>query len=149
MFAPNRFSPFEDIFNFQREADRIFNQLWNELPARSARPAPPTEHRFRVDTTNENWRLKIPMPGIDPKHVSIDVAGNTISVHAEQHDGRDDGETRYEQTMTVPQFLDLDRLTATHRHGMLELTLPLKDTVKPRRIQIESVAEEQKQLTTA
>ena len=53
--------------------------------------------------------------------------------------------------MTVPQFLDLDRLTATHRHGMLELTLPLKESVKPRRVQIEGVTETktQKQLTTA
>jgi HSP20 family protein len=149
MFATTRFSPFEDIFNFQRDADRLFNQLWNELPSRSARPAPSAGHPFQVHTTNEHWRLEIPMPGIDPKHVSIDVAGNTISVRAEQQGGRYDGETRYEQTMTVPQFLDVDRITATHRHGMLELTLPLKDTVKPRRIQIDSIAEEQKQLTTA
>ena len=141
MFATTRFSPFEDIFNFQREADRLFNQLWDELPAAG--------HPFQVHTTNENWRLEIPMPGIDPKHVSIDVAGNTISVRADQQGGRYEGETRYERTMTVPQFLDLDRITATHRHGMLELTLPLKDTVKPRRIQIDSTAEERKQLTTA
>jgi len=32
---------------------------------------------------------------------------------------------------------------------MLELTLPLKDSVRPRRIQIDGVAEPQKQLTTA
>jgi HSP20 family protein len=102
-----------------------------------------------VHATDENWRLELPMPGIDPKHVLIDVAGNTISIRSGQQGGRDDGETRYEQTMTVPQFLDVDRITATHRHGMLELTLPLKDTVKPRRIQIDSPAEERKQLTTA
>ena len=91
------------------------------------------------------------MPGIDPKDVSIEVAGSSISVRAEQNGGNRDGESRYEQTMTVPQFLDLDRLTATHRHGMLELTLPLKDSVKPRRVQIEGVTETktQKQLTTA
>ena len=138
---------FEDIFNFQREADRLFNQFWNELPARSTRPAP--ANPFHVYTSDESWRLEIPMPGIDPKQVSIDVAGNTISVRAEQNGGQNDGETRYEQTMTVPQFLDLDRVTATHRHGLLELTLPLKESVKPRRIQIEGVNKSQKQLTTA
>jgi HSP20 family protein len=149
MFGTTRFSPFEDIFTFQREADRLVNQLRNEFPSRSARPVPSAGYPFQVHTTNEGWRLEIPMPGIDPKHVSIDVAGNTVAVRAEQQDGRYDGETRYEQTMTVPQFLDVDRITATHRHGMLELTLPLKDTVKPRRIQIDSTAEERKQLTTA
>lgn len=137
---------FEDIFNFQREADRLFNQFWSELPARSTRPAP--TNPFQVHTSDDSWRLEIPMPGIDPKHVSIEVAGTTISVRAEQHGGRNDGETRYEQTMTVPQFLDLDRISATHRHGLLELTLPLRDSVKPRRIQIEGITESQKQLTT-
>jgi HSP20 family protein len=137
---------FEDIFNFQREADRLFNQFWSELPARSTRPAP--TNAFQVHTSDDSWRLEIPMPGIDPKHVSIEVAGTTISVRAEQHGGHNDGETRYEQTMTVPQFLDLDRISATHRHGLLELTLPLRDSVKPRRIQIEGVTESQKQLTT-
>ena len=95
---------FEDIFNFQREADRLFNQFWNELPARSSRPAP--TNPFQVYTSDDNWRLEIPMPGIDPKQVSIDVAGNTISVRAEQNGGQNDGETRYEQTMTVAQFLE-------------------------------------------
>ena len=57
--------------------------------------------------------------------------------------------TRYEQTLVIPQFLDPEKLTATHRHGMLRLTLPLKDSVKPRRVQIETGAEDQKQLVGA
>ena len=146
MFGQTRWSPFEDMFSFQREADRLLNQFWNELPARSARSH--ATYPFQVHTSEDSWRLEIPLPGIDPKHVSIEVAGTTISVRSEQDGGRNDGETRYEQTMTVPQFLDLDRISATHRHGMLELTLPIKDSVKPRRIQIEGVTESQKQLTT-
>jgi HSP20 family protein len=145
MFGQTRWSPFEDIFNFQREADRLFNQFWNELPARSGQSV---THPFQVYTTEDSWRLEIPLPGIDPKDVSIEVAGSSISIRAEQHGGGRDGETRYEQTMTVPQFLDLERITATHRHGMLELTLPLKESVKPRRVHIEGVAESPKQLTT-
>jgi HSP20 family protein len=147
MFGVTRWSPFQDIFNFQREADRLFNELWSELPMQSARST--GTYPFQVYTSEDNWRVEIPMPGIDPKQVNIDVAGNTISVRAEQSGGRYDGETRYQQTITVPQFLDLDKVAATHRHGMLVLTLPLKDSVKPRRVQIEGVAESQKQLTTA
>jgi HSP20 family protein len=147
MFGVTRWSPFQDIFNFQRDADRLFNELWSDLPVQSARSA--ATYPFQVYTSEDNWRVEIPMPGIDPKQVNIDVAGNTISVRAEQSGGRYDGETRYQQTITVPQFLDLDKVAATHRHGMLVLTLPLKDSVKPRRVQIEGVAESQKQLTTA
>jgi HSP20 family protein len=145
MFGQMR--PFEDIFNFQREADRLFNQFWNELPSRSGNRSP--EYPFQVHTSNDNWRLAIPLPGIDPKDVAIEVAGNTISINAEHSGGSADGQTRYSQTVTVPQFLDLERMTATHRHGMLELMLPVKDSVKPRRIQIEGIGESKKQLAAA
>jgi HSP20 family protein len=148
MFGQTRWSPFEDIFNFQREADRLFSQFWSDLPGRSARSTP--TYPFQVHTSVDSWKVEIPMPGIDPAQVSIEVTGNTISVRAEQDGGRDDGSTRWEQTLTVPPFLNLDGMRATHRHGMLELMLPIKDSVKPRRIQIDGVATDTtKQLTTA
>jgi HSP20 family protein len=56
---------------------------------------------------------------------------------------------RFEQTLDLPQFLDLDKLTASHRHGMLQLNVPLKESVKPRRIQIEGATGDQKKLTAA
>ena len=150
MFGQTRRSPFEDIFNFERGADRLFNQFWNAVPTRSVPSTP--DYPFQVHTAEDAWRVEIPMPGIDPAHVSLEVAGNTIVVRAEQDGGRNDGATQWEQTMTVPRVLDLDGLRATHRHGMLVLTIPLKESVKPRRIQIEGVtadAPHQKQLTTA
>ena len=148
MFGQTRVSPFEDIFSLQREADRLFNQLWSDLPARSVRPTP--TYPFQVHTSEDSWRVEIPMPGIDPAHVSLEVAGNTIVVRAEQDGGRNDTTKQWEQTMTVPQILDLSGITASHRHGMLALTIPLRDSVKPRRVQIDGVAADaQKQLTTA
>jgi HSP20 family protein len=151
MFGQTRWSPFEDIFNFQREADRLFNQVRNAVPVRSVPSTP--NYPFQVHTTEDGWSVEIPMPGIDPAHVSLEVAGNTIVVRAEQDGGRNDGATQWEQTMTVPRMLDLEGLRATHRHGMLVLTIPLKESVKPRRIQIDGVAADsqtqQKQLTTA
>jgi HSP20 family molecular chaperone IbpA len=51
--------------------------------------------------------------------------------------------------LTIPQFLDVEKLSASHHHGMLRLTLPLKESVKPRRIKIETQPEDQKQLVGA
>lgn len=148
MFGQIRLSPFEDIFNFQREADRFFNQFFN-VPVQSPRHTP--SYPFQVHTAEDSWRVEIPMPGIDPASVTLEVAGNTIVVRAEQDGGRNDGATQWEQTMTVPRILDLNGIRATHRHGMLVLTIPLVESVKPRRIQIDGVSADtqQKQLTTA
>ena len=139
---------FDNLFALQREFDRMFNQFWTDLPARttSARSS------FQVQSDDDQWRIDVPIPGIDPKDVSVEVAGNTLSIRAGQAggDGRRERQTyQYEQTLTIPQFLDLDRISAAHHHGMLQLTVPIKDSVKPRRIQIAGTSEERKQLTTA
>jgi HSP20 family protein len=144
----NRLNRVDDVFDFQREVDRVFNQFWSALPTRSVTTngASPS---FHVNATDDGWRIDIPIPGIDPKDVNLDVAGNTLSIRAEATgEDKDTNFGRYEQSFTIPQFLDLEKLSASHRHGMLRLTLPLKESVKPRRIQIERQDEDQKQLAS-
>jgi HSP20 family protein len=113
----------------------MFERFWNELPARTA--ASPS-NGFQVKANEDGWRIDIPIPGIDPKNVALEAAGTTLTIRAvEPGDEKSgNGGVRYEQSFTVPQFLDIERVSASHRHGMLELTLPLKESVKPRRIQI-------------
>ena len=146
MFGLTRSNPFDDIFSFQREMDRVFNQFWNDLPTRTASAA----GSFQVNATDDGWQVNVPLPGVDPQHVNLEAAGNTLSIRAEvpQGEGRP-SQVRYQQTLTVPQFLDVEKLTATHQHGMLQLTLPLKESVKPRRIQIETQGSEARQLAGA
>ncbi len=146
MFGLTRWNSFDDVFNFQREVDRLFNQFWSDLPTRTAAaPASPSPS-FHVNQTEDGWRVDVPLPGVDPKDVSLEVAGNNLTIRVEVPSEGDKNVSRYEQTLIIPQFLDLEKLTASHRHGMLRLTLPLKESVKPRRVQIETQVEDQKQL---
>jgi len=146
MFGLNRWTPFDEMFNFQREADRLLNQFWNELPARTPAWSP----SFQVHTTEDAWRIDVPLPGIDPRDVDLEVVGHNITIRVKQPvEDKSSDMSRYEQTVTVPQFLDVDKIGATHHHGMLRLTVPLKESVKPRRVQIDTEATEQKRLTTA
>jgi HSP20 family protein len=152
MFGLTRWNSFDDVFNFQREMDRLFNQFWTDLPTRTPVSSAPagSSSSFQVQATDDGWRVDVPLPGIDPKDVSLEVAGNNLTIRAEiPGEGKDQNVSRYEQTLVIPQFLDLDKLTASHRHGMLRLTLPLKESVKPRRVQIETQVEDQKQLVGA
>jgi HSP20 family protein len=147
MFGFNRWNAFGDLFNFQREMDRFFERVWNELPARTAGAlATP----FQVNTTDDGWRIDVPLPGVDPEHVALEAAGNTLTIRVEEPgDSKGERVARFEQTLTVPQFLDLDKISASHRHGMLRLMLPLKESVKPRRIQIDTRTDDKRQLTGA
>lgn len=148
MFGMPRWTSFDDVFNLHREVDRLFNQAWSEMPLRpvvntSASPSFP----FTVRSSDEGWRIDVPLAGIDPKDVRLEAAGNQLTIRVETPGGdKNAPATRYEQTLTVPQFADLEKMSATHRHGMLTLALPIKDSVKPRRIEIQAY-DEQKQLT--
>jgi HSP20 family protein len=138
--------PFDSFFNLQREFDRMFNQLWTDLPARTAN----ARSSFQVQSDDDQWRIDVPLPGVDPKDVALEVAGNTLAIRAGRQAGEgqqgDGQEYRYEQTLTIPQFLDVDRLAASHKHGILQLTVPVKDSVKPRRIEITGVGDDRRQL---
>ena len=148
MLNRTRWSPFDEVFNFQREVDRVFNQFWNDLPASTAS----STGSFQVNTSEDGWHIDVPLPGIDPDHVQLQVTGSTLHITVDQPaEGRKAGgrAVQYEQSLTIPHFLDVDKLAASHRHGMLQLTIPLKESVKPRRIEIANATEERKQLTTA
>src|SRR6185369_6248647 len=90
-FAQRRFSMLtrwnrvDDIFAFQHEVDRLFNQFWSELPTRPT--AANSSPSFQVNASEDSWRIDIPIPGIDPKDVNLDVAGNTLSIRAESNSG--------------------------------------------------------------
>jgi HSP20 family protein len=147
MFGISRRNSFDDVFNLHRDVDRLFNQMWSEMPLRTPVSATPSLP-FSVRSSEDGWTVDVPMPGIDPKNVRLEVAGDTLSIRAEApSDEKDAPVARFEQSLTVPPFVDLDKLTATYRHGMLRLALPIKDSVKPRRIEIQAQHDDQRQLT--
>ena len=145
MLGLTRWNPVDDMFGFQREVDRLFSQFWNDLPTRTAAGKSPA---FQVNATDVGWRIDVPLPGIDPQNVNLEVAGDTLTIRAEEPAEKDGQPLRYEQSFTVPAFLDLEKMTAAHKHGMLRLTVPLKESVKPRRIHIDGV-EGKKRITSA
>lgn len=145
MLGMTRWNSVDDFFTFQRQLESVFDQFWNELPVRTAAGHSPS---FQVTTTDDGWRVDVPLPGIDPRNVNLDVAGHTLTIRAEQPASDGAGAARYEQSFTVPQFLDVEQISASYRYGMLQLALPLKESVKPRRIDIKGVTD-QKQIASA
>lgn len=149
MFGNRRLTTFDDVFNLHREVERLVNQTWSEMPLRNtASPSPSIP--FSVESTDDGWRLDVPLPGIDPRNVKLEVAGGTLTIRAEvPREVKDAPVARFEQSLTVPQFVDLEKLAATHKHGMLRIALPIKDSVKPRLVEIQAEHDDQRQLSAS
>ena len=91
-------------------------------------------------------RIRIALPGISPEDVEVHVAGRTLHVRAVEKDGNT-LVSRYDEIVTLPESVDPEKVSASFRHGLLELSLPFMEAIKPRRIEI--AAEAPKQLSAA
>lgn len=140
-----RWTPFEDLTSLHREMDRLFSRAFGETPS-----AQPTSAAFvpaiEVAAHKEGWDVRLALPGVDPNDVKVEVAGNTMTVRGERPARENRRESlvseitygRFERTLSLPESIDGDKVTASYRNGMLELHLPLRESVKPRTIQIET-----------
>ena len=135
-----RWSPFEELNTLQREMDRLFTRAL-EAPAGNASAFAPA---VEVASGKDGWDVRLALPGVDPRDVQVEVAGDTLTVRGERKAGNgrpnpyisEIAYGRFERTLTLPDSIEGEKVGANYRNGMLELHLPLRESVKPRRIQI-------------
>ena len=131
-----RWNPFDELFALTRQLDRHVSQ--NSERTRGggfygASMVGPSA--VDVLTDEQGWHLRVAVPGIAPEDVEVQVAGKRLQIRAVERDG-DTTRARYEQSVAVPEMVDIDRITASCRHGLLDVLLPFKESVKPRRIEV-------------
>lgn len=142
MMNLTRWNPFEELNSLHRDLDRVFGYARGDgrPPAGEASWAPATE----IATVPDGWQVRMALPGIDPGDVKIDLNGDTLTVAGERSSRREDAELnrseisygKFERMLTLPTNVDTDRVEANFDNGMLDLSLPLAESARPRRIEI-------------
>ena len=160
MWNPTRWNPWMELAGLHRELDSIFDHVFGETTMRS-QSADSFVPEADVRRDDDTWKISLALPGISPEKVEINVTGETLRVRGERtpHEETDKTESvvseitygRFEREFAVPDEVDAEHVQATYRDGMLELTLPLKEGAKPRRIEVQAAPEtvEVKQLHAA
>jgi HSP20 family protein len=95
-----------------------------------------------------NLIVKADIPGIDPKDVSISVTGNQLTIEGERkHEEikeekdyfyRELAYGKFSRTMTLPAGAEADKVKATCKDGVLQITMPAPKALVPKRIQVEA-----------
>jgi HSP20 family protein len=157
MLGMNRWTPFTELATLHRDLDSLFGRVFGE----SDRPqtlSPVATFTPAADVTKagDKWTVSMALPGVDPNKVEINIVGRTLRVRGERpFDGYADGvepvlseipHGKFEREFTLPEDIDQEKVQAAYRHGMLELTLPLKESAKPRRIEIQTTTPGAKQI---
>ena len=105
--------------------------------------------RLRVDVkeTGEAYQVDAEIPGVKREDIHVEIEGNEVSIAAEvkQEKEAKDGERvlrterfygKVERRFALPQEIDEAKANAKFENGVLALTLPKKQTVAAKRLDI-------------
>ena len=137
------FTPFNDFRTLQARVFEPFfgrfNFLEDELPSGTWAPA--------VDVAEEGDKIlvKVEVPGVDEKDIKVNFEDGTLTVTGERTFKRKDERNyhriersygTFTRTFSLPRTVDPNAITANYRNGILELTLPKSEAVKPKKVQV-------------
>lgn len=106
--------------------------------------APPIE--AWIDKEKNEYHLSIAVPGVDPNELRLHIEGGNLTVQGDQQQQTPSRDSRYLQrefsrqrlhrTITLPESVDTEKISAQYRNGILEITAPLKESAASRQIQV-------------
>lgn len=107
---------------------------------------PKAKPRYFVDGTKEAYEVRVELPGVAKEDVSINLEENVLSIHAKRKSAAPAESKPLHRELSDLDFLlrlrlntevDEEKMTAALDHGVLTLTLPVKEAAKPRRIEVQ------------
>ena len=139
-------NPFEELAGFRR--------LFDEPSAPSLRweagANGENEWQPLVDVveSKDGLLFKVEIPGVKQEDISLSLEDNTLTVKGERkHETQvnEEGYSRIERSygafsrsVLLPPTVDVDRVKATYKDGVLEIQLPKKEEAKPKSIKVEA-----------
>jgi HSP20 family protein len=146
MTLVRRTSPLGELVSLRQAMDRLFEDSF--LRPRAWGFTSDGSGVIPLDITNSADTLVVEaaLPGVKPEDVDITVENGTLTISAESHEERE--ETKGEmliseirrgsvsRSVALPSGLEADKATATFEHGVLRLSIPRAEAVKPRQIRI-------------
>jgi len=98
-----------------------------------------------------NLIIRADVPGLDPKDVEISVLHDVLTITGERKAKKEVNEKDYllreisfgsfERRMSLPQGAAADRITASFKNGVIEITIPLPEGIESKNIPLEVEAE--------
>jgi HSP20 family protein len=135
-----RFDPF-------RELDRLTQAPWG-----NSRPVMPMDAYRR----NGDFVVHFDVPGVDPASIDLTVEQNVLTVTAERHFARAEGDEitvserpqgRFNRQLFLGESLDPERIAARYDQGVLTLHIPVAERAKPRKVEVTAGADQPVEVT--
>jgi HSP20 family protein len=140
--------PFREVTRLRREMDR----LWDDYFGAGRRALRPLQAEFApavdIKETADQVVVKAEVPGMDAKDINISVTGDVLTIKGEKKSEREEKEENYHlversygsfsRSLAMPAAVDMDKIEAKYDKGVLTITCPKKEEVKPKAIEIKT-----------
>jgi len=143
---------FEDLFDFRRGFEQIFNRLltgWPDTEREATTFGIVPKIEAWIDKDARRYHLRLALPGVDPNKVDLKLQGNMLTISAESKASREAKDVDYlyreisygtfKRSLMLPEGVDAEKISAEFNNGLLEITAPVAAAVLPRRVEIKSL----------
>ena len=140
-----RWEPAREMMTLREAMDRLFDDAFTRpLSLRDGWSAPAID----MYQTDDEIVVKAALPGIKPEEVQINITGDVLHIKGEMKyeeeknekawHMREQGWGAFERSVALPTDVVTDRAKAEFENGVLVITLPKAEEVKPKTINIKA-----------
>ncbi|HUP81814.1 MAG TPA: Hsp20/alpha crystallin family protein [Pirellula sp.] len=139
-----RWEPWSEMNRISREMDRLFSARGNGN-GRSVSAG--TYPALNIWEDNEHLYAEAELPGFSLDELEIYVTGNQLTIKGERRPPQNNGGTwhrqerdygKFTRMVELPGELNGEKVSAEFKNGVLMITLPKSEAVKPRRIEVKT-----------
>ena len=142
--------PMRNLFSLHNEMGRIFGDLF--APHEGGTDTEETSWMPTVDIseTENGYEIRAELPGVSEEDVNVSLTDNVLTVKGEK---RQEAETEgknyhrverrygnFQRRFTLPSDVETDDIKAEFSDGVLTLSIPKPEVVKPTEIPITTVS---------
>jgi HSP20 family protein len=129
-------------------ATRLFEDFFSELPFASSFPETRENWIPAVDILEKEGTLilRAELPGMTEKQIELKLEGNTLTLKGERKLENEDKKDNYHRvesfygsftrSFRLPETVDLEKISADYKNGVLTVTILQRPEVKPREIPV-------------
>ena len=142
-----KYEPTSEFVSLRDAVDRLFSDSFiRPFNGFSTVPAFPVD----LKETKDAYVLTASLPGMKPEDISIEVTGDELTIKGELRSTSEIKDEDYlrrelkygklQRSFTFPLTIDSNKVDATFEHGLMTITLPKSEVVKPKTVTIKAKA---------
>lgn len=142
--AITRYEPWSLLSQLQKELDRSREGEAGEGSIATAEWAPAVD----IKEEPEKFVIQADIPGVKPEEIEVSMEEGVLTIKGDKNTEattEKEGYKRVERTygsfyrrFSLPDTANADAISAKSKHGVLEIVIPKKEAVKPKKISVAS-----------